>query len=200
MIDRLFIVRGLQIAYHILRSKPSARRSLNYCARNMGPFSAIDRRMSKTNYQDRGREVSPKWSSPAPAADRPPRPGERGIQGLVCQLSTGGFSGWKGGIANRKYAASALTNGSYRPAQLPNRRRHRRPVAHLHPCPTERLPQPGEVCLRQPIRLAAAAAAFGTPAPGPPPRAAPSRRSAGPGSRPAPPRRRSAAPTCRGWP
>src|SRR5262249_35073164 len=41
-----------------------------------------------------------KWSSPGPAAARPPRPGERGIQGLVCQLSTGGLSGWKGGSVN----------------------------------------------------------------------------------------------------
>jgi hypothetical protein len=41
-----------------------------------------------------------KWSSPGPAAARPPRPGERGIQGLVCQLSTGGLPGWKGGSVN----------------------------------------------------------------------------------------------------
>lgn len=53
-----------------------------------------------------------KCSSSLPEPGRPPKPGERRIQALVCQLSTGGFSGWNSGSTNRKWSARALTKGS----------------------------------------------------------------------------------------
>src|SRR5436190_290522 len=54
------------------------------------------------------------------SAERRSKLGERFVQAVLCQLSTGGLSGSKRGRENSKWSASALTNGSYNPRRSIN--------------------------------------------------------------------------------
>lgn len=63
-----------------------------------------EKRFAHRNNDSAGRQCRSRYrdASSASAPGKLLRPGERGIQGLVCQLSTGGSCGWKGGKRNWK--------------------------------------------------------------------------------------------------